>query len=92
MASTQYESDDQNTEYLIGTHTDEGVAMAGKWWEKTVEYRFVLTAAEHCVFRASWTSSSTSLTPCSAPQSVGFFHLPRELPAGLGLLTTHWLG
>ncbi len=47
MASTQYESDDQNTEYLIGTHTDEGVAMTGKWWEKTVEYRFVLTAAEH---------------------------------------------
>lgn len=21
--------------------------MASKWWEKTVEYRFVLTAAEH---------------------------------------------
>lgn len=49
-------------------------------------------SGDRCVFRASWTSSSTSLTPCSAPQSVGFFHLPRELPAGLGLLTTHWLG
>lgn len=51
------------------TRADITIANA---WDK-VEFE-----GETCVFRASWTSSSAPLTPCSAPHSASFFGHPVE--------------